>query len=349
MELFIKKSNKINTLNFSKNTTNNYFEIFYFDINIPYVIIKTYKNKKLIKSDRIDLDQSQVEKGVITNYNEIVNYIHSHVSSDKNEKGKLNKYFIDLKIASSSIFKSVISLPKISFLKALQLKQKELRDSFEKYSKNYTIIENKYYYDLGVVYNEHFLKNSIIKNWKEIANITNTKLSSIQLFSGFLFSSIKDESTYNFVFKKNEEDKSKELSKLTNYVIVYISEGVTTFVLVNDNQLINTYSFKYKNIDEIVKTFALTISKHEFEFAKKKIEDVFVDSDTNINLGKYIRHVNVHNIHFRWKDSPVLDIQEAGVNEETKEGTTEVELKNTEENVEQNEVVDSNVKEDLDE
>ncbi len=158
---------------------------------------------------------------------------------------------------------------------------------------------------------------------------------------------MKDESTYNFVFKKNEEDKSKELSKLTNYVIIYINEGVTTFVLVNDNQLINTYSFKYKNIDEIVKTFALTISKHEFEFAKRKIEDVFVDSDTNINLGKYIRHVNVHNIRFLWKDSPILDIQEAGVNEETKEETTEVELKTTQELVEQNEVIDT--KEDLNE
>ncbi len=314
MELFVHKSNKTDTLNFSKKTTNNYFEIFYFNEDISYIIIKTFKAKKLVNINRINLEESQVEKGVITNYNEVVNYIYEFITNNKNEKGKLEKYFIDLKICSSSIFKTTISLPKISFFKATKLKLKELRDGFEKYGKNYSLIEDKYNYDLGVVYNEYFLKNTIIKNWKEIANITNTKLSSIQLFQGFLFDSMKNESNYNFEFKLDEEDISKDLSKLSNYALIYTKEGISTFILVNDHQLINAYSFKYKNIDDILKKFILTISKYEFEFSKRKIEDIFIESDIDLNISKFIKKVKVHNIHFNWDDIVIEEEPEINVN-----------------------------------
>ena len=296
MGLFINKNNNTSSIKILNKTANNYLEVFLFDINNPYVVIKKYNHNKLESINRLDLEPSQLENAVILNYNKIVGLINSLITNDSNTNEKPKKYFIDLKICSQTIFKSVISLPKINIFKAMALKQKEIKESFDKYNKKYLLIEDMYSYDLGIVYNEYFINNDILKNWQEIAKITNTKISSLQLFSGYLYSNIKN-LNYDFIDVVDDIEK-KKLSKLSDYSVIYIKEGVAIFLLVNDNQLINAYTLKYENIEEIVKKYILIIGKFECEFSKRKIETLYINSDIETKFSDYFKNINLYQIKF---------------------------------------------------
>ena len=305
MGLFINKNNNTSSIKILNKTANNYLEVFLFDINNPYVVIKKYNHNKLESINRLDLEPSQLENAVILNYNKIVELINSFITNDSNTNEKPKKYFIDLKICSQTIFKSVISLPKINIFKAMTLKQKEIKESFDKYNKKYLLIEDMYSYDLGIVYNEYFINNDILKNWQEIAKITNTKISSLQLFSGYLYSNIKN-LNYDFIDVVDEIEK-KKLSKLSDYSVIYIKEGVAIFLLVNDNQLINAYTLKYENIEEIVKKYILIIGKFECEFSKRKIETLYIDSDIETKFNDYFKNINLYQIKLNCFD--LMDIE----------------------------------------
>ena len=305
MGLFINKNNNTSSIKILNKTANNYLEVFLFDINNPYVVIKKYNHNKLESINRLDLEPSQLENAVILNYNKIVELINSFITNDSNTNEKPKKYFIDLKICSQTIFKSVISLPKINIFKAMTLKQKEIKESFDKYNKKYLLIEDMYSYDLGIVYNEYFINNDILKNWQEIAKITNTKISSLQLFSGYLYSNIKN-LNYDFIDVVDDIEK-KKLSKLSDYSVIYIKEGVAIFLLVNDNQLINAYTLKYENIEEIVKKYILIIGKFECEFSKRKIETLYIDSDIETKFNDYFKNINLYQIKLNCFD--LMDIE----------------------------------------
>ncbi len=305
MGLFINKNNNTSSIKILNKTANNYLEVFLFDINNPYVVIKKYNHNKFESINRLDLEPSQLENAVILNYNKIVGLINSLITNDSNTNEKPKKYFIDLKICSQTIFKSVISLPKINIFKAMTLKQKEIKESFDKYNKKYLLIEDMYSYDLGIVYNEYFINNDILKNWQEIAKITNTKISSLQLFSGYLYSNIKN-LNYDFIDVVDDIEK-KKLSKLSDYSVIYIKEGVAIFLLVNDNQLINAYTLKYENIEEIVKKYILIIGKFECEFSKRKIETLYIDSDIETKFNDYFKNINLYQIKLNCFD--LMDIE----------------------------------------
>ncbi len=301
MELFMKKNKNISTINFFKKKSPNYFEVFYFDVYEPFILVKLYKNKELIDIKRLELKDIQIDGGVILNKENIISTISEQLKEfGTNNKGT-EKYFLDLKICSTSIFKSTISLPKISFFKAFQLKQKELKNSFDKYGKYYKLIEDKYNYNLGIVYNEYFIDNNIIKNWLEISKALDIKLSSIQLFSGYLFEKVKEN---NFKIKDDSlQDQVKKVLKNGDFALIHIYNGIANFILSREKEITNTYAFSYSNLADIINKFILIIGKHEFEFEKKMIKNIIVDSDITIDLKSYIKNADIYYVDIDISDT----------------------------------------------
>lgn len=278
--MFNTKSKKLCTIKYLNTISNNYLDVFYFDILNPLIIIRVYKNKTLVEIKSIELKEVQLDSGVILNIEYIISKIAELIPDIKK-----SKYFMNLKISSTNIFKSSISLPKVSFLREFQLKQKELKDNFFKYDKYYKLIENKYRHNLGVVYNEYFLDNNMINNWLEISKSLNIKLASIQLFPAYLFETLQSFDT-----------KEKEVLKTGDFAFIHIYNGSATFILSSSNELSNTYTFDFSSKEEIINKFILVIGKHEFSFEKKKINNIFVDSDIEIDLKEYLEDVNIYNV-----------------------------------------------------
>ena len=296
MCLFTKNKFNTGSIKLNKKNKMNHLDIFYFAFkNNPYILIKKYEGNKFINIKEIRLNNDQINNnGVILNKEFII---------DKVKELDMNKGSINLYIDTLNTFKTIISLPKISMGKAQKLKKKELKNSFDKYSKNYHLIESKYSYNLGIVYEEYFISNELIKNWLEISKGSNLRLSSISLFSDFLFNSfinkkyeLKDETIQEGKEEVLKEKKKKE--KKGDFSIIHIFNGIVTFILSSSNQLIDTYSFEFVNEDDLIKKFIIIIGKHEIEFEKKLIKDIYLDSDISLSLNESFKDINIHPIHF---------------------------------------------------
>lgn len=323
--------NKTSVIKFKNQNKDNRLEIIYFDMGKPFIFIKMFNKNKLINTKEIPILNSQIENGIILNTESIIQELKELV-------GK-TRYSIELKIASSTVFRTVISLPKVSKSKAEKLKKKEIKDSYGKFNKNYRMVEDKYHYNLGVVYEETFINNDVIKNWVEISKGSNLKLSTIQIFNGYLFDLIKDKKDFRLLdpvnkiesvsisnnkSKKNKIIKlnKKKKGKMLDFALIYIKNGVATFILSSSSQLINGYSFEYTSEEEIIKKFLLVIGKHEIEFEKKQIEDIYVESDINLSLNEVFKDIQIHNIHFLTfdgVDNNTISRIEEGVEESSNE------------------------------
>lgn len=309
MSLFKNKNkNKTSVIKFKNANKNNHLEIIYFDMGKPFIFIKVFNKNKLKNTKEIPILNTQIENGIILNTESIIQELKELV-------GK-TKYSIDLKIASSTIFRSVISLPKVSANKAEKLKKKEIKDSYGKFNKNYRMIEDKYHYNLGVVYEETFINNDVVKNWIEISKGSNLRLSTIQIFNGYLFDLIRDKKDFRLIDpvsqiesvsivnnkkskkKKNKNKNKRKKNKMPDFALIYVKNGVASFVLSSSSQLINGYSFEYTSEEEIIKKFLLIIGKHEIEFEKKPIEDIYIESDIDLSLNETFKDIQIHNIHF---------------------------------------------------
>ena len=65
--MFNTKSKKLCTIKYLNTISNNYLDVFYFDILNPLIIIRVYKNKTLVEIKSIELKEVQLDSGVILN------------------------------------------------------------------------------------------------------------------------------------------------------------------------------------------------------------------------------------------------------------------------------------------
>lgn len=298
MNLF--NTNKTNTtsIRFNKKNKKSYLDIFYFNMgNNPYILIKEFKENKLINTKEIKLNKEDIDlKGSISDTGLIINELK--------ELKMLKGSTIDLKIDSLNIFKSIVSLPRISSSKANTLKKKEIKNSFDKYSKSYHMLEDKYTYEFGIIYEEYFISNELIRNWVEISKRSNLRLSSLSLFSNFLFNefvnkkyrSLEEIKEEDIEVKENKNKKKKD--KIVDFSVIHVLNNVVTFILSSSLQLIDSYSFEFKNEDDLIKKYITIIGKHEIEFEKKLIKDIYLDSDTKLSLNESFKDIKIHPIQF---------------------------------------------------
>lgn len=300
MKLFKRKNKSKNVIVFGRKNKKNRLEVYFLDYNKPFLYAKLYSKNKLVSEKELYINKDQIENGKIINVIAVI---------DQLKDLSKTKCSIDLIISSSMFFDSIISLPKISNRKIELLKRKEIKNNFEKYKNSYHLTEDKYAYNLGNIYTEHFISNDLINNWIEIAKGLNGKLSSITLFGNYLYNHIKNLQIQNISSviveekkkNKNRDKKSKnkaKVNKVADYAFIYIYKNIATFIFTSNNQLSTFYSFSFNSMDEIITTFLLVIGKREIEFEKKTIKHIFFDTDISLEkLINDLKDISFHEKH----------------------------------------------------
>ncbi len=211
-------------------------------------------NKSTTSTFMIELDDYIMEDGVPKNLEALADRIKYEVGDKKIPP-------ITLLLRCEETYKSISTLPPMGSLKANALFAKEQKAA--RVNPNYVIATNFFHHTLGYIYNIYFMPKRVIDAFKKLAKLLNTKIRVAEPFGFHYNQSINHNGTYaNF----------------------YICKRVCTLTLVANKTLVSSYDFAFENERDIITQFLLVISKHEFELAHKKIQQVYVESDEEINI-----------------------------------------------------------------
>ena len=211
-------------------------------------------NRSTTSTFMIELDDYVMEDGVPKNLEALADRIKYEVGDKKIPP-------ITLLLRCEETYKSICTLPPMGSLKANALFAKEQKAA--RVNPNYVIATNFFHHTLGYIYNIYFMPKRVIDAFKKLAKLLNTKIKVAEPFGFHYNQSINSNGTYaNF----------------------YICKRVCTLTLVANKTLVSAYDFAFENERDIISQFLLVISKHEFELAHKKIQQVYVESDEEINI-----------------------------------------------------------------
>ena len=210
--------------------------------------------KSTTRNLMIELDDYLMENGIPKNMEAIADRIKHEVGSQKIPP-------ITLLLRCEETYKSVFTLPTMNRLKANAMYAKEQKAS--KVNPNYVTASNVFQHSLGYIFNTYFMPKHVFDAFKKLAKLLGTKIRVVQPFG--------------FQLKKT-------LNYGGTYAYFYIFNKVCTMLLVANKSLVSVYDFPFESEKDIVSQFLLVISKHEFEFAHKKIQRFHVDSDEEINI-----------------------------------------------------------------
>lgn len=232
----------------------------YCDFGVPYVKVTAYSSVgKKEKCILIELNNSQVIDGEIIDTEYIIGAIQQKFTTI---------YPITLLLSISEMYKTVYSLPKMPTFRARMLYNAYCKKSNDK--TEYTAMSDHYQHSLGHIFNTYFIPNNIINCFKVIAKGCNAKIKDVQLLGDFF----KD-----------------WLNVKGDYAYFYIRRSVCTMILVVNNALITVFEFAFDDVSEIANMFMLVVSKHEFEFGRRKITQYKVDSDIEFDLGLGLKRI----------------------------------------------------------
>lgn len=202
----------------------------------------------------IELEDYLMEDGIPKNPEAIADRI-------RHEVGRKKIPPITLLLRCEETYKSIFTLPSMSRMKANSLYSKEKKAV--KVNPNYVIASNDFHHSLGYIYNTYFMPKHVIDTFKKIAKLLGTKLEVVEPYGFFLKRSLNYGDTYAYF---------------------YICRKVCTLLLVVNKSLVSVYDFAFENERDLLSQFLLVISKHEFEFAHKKIQRFHVEADEEIQL-----------------------------------------------------------------
>lgn len=202
----------------------------------------------------IELDDYLMEDGVPKNLESIADRIKYEVGGRKLPP-------ITLYLRCEETYKRVFTLPGMARMKAEALFAKEKKAI--KVNPNYAIATNVFHHSLGYIYNTYFMPRHVVDAFKKLAKLLGTRIRAAEPFGFHL---------------------KKTLNYTGTYAYFHIFKRVCTMLLIVNKSLVSVYDFAFENEKDIVRKFLLVMSKHEFEFAHKKIQRFHVDSDEEINI-----------------------------------------------------------------
>jgi hypothetical protein len=128
---------------------------------------------------------------------------------------------------------------------------------------NYTTASNVFHHPLGYIFNTYFMPKRVFDAFKKLAKLLGTKICAVEPFGFHL---------------------KKTLNYGGTYAYFYVFRKVCTWLLVVNKSLVSVYDFEFENERDLISQFLCVISKHEFEFAHKKIQRFPVDADEEIQI-----------------------------------------------------------------
>lgn len=243
--------------------TKNKLVIHYNNIANPFMTLYLYKNDKLVINETYMFDEHEIMNGLPVNINKVADIISEYVTKIDN---------IQLAVSSENTFKTTISLPKISKMKAKKLYRNEIKNEQGDFKGDYIPFYEYHVHSLGYIFYTYFIPVNIVNTFVKVAALLKTKLTKVDLFSHFLFNNVR--------------------SKIENDFILHYDEfGVSTFVLSYDNSFSSGVSFP-TNVNKMNLYYVSSIVKHAFELEKKELNIIYsnnVESVKELNEAKEIK------------------------------------------------------------
>ena len=212
-------------------------------------------NKSTTQNLTIELDDYLLEDGIPKNTEAIADRIRSEAGDRKIPP-------ITLLLRCDETYKRIFTLPSMAKLKADAIFAKEVLLA-NRSNLNYVTEHNVFQHSLGYIYNTYFMPKEVVDAFKKLAKLLGTKISVAEPFGFHL---------------------KKSLNYGGTYAYFYICRKVCTLLLIVNKSLVSVYDFTFENERDLVNQFLLVISKHEFEFAHKKIQRFHIESDEEIHI-----------------------------------------------------------------
>ncbi len=220
-----------------------------------YLKLHVPADKKSTARDlMIELDDYLMEDGIPKNLEAIADRI-------KFEVGDKAIPPITLLLRCEETYKTIFTLPTMSRLKANALFAKEQKA--EKVNPKYVTVSNVFPHSLGYIFNTYYLPKHVIDAFKKLARLLDTKIRVAEPFGFHLKNTLSYGGTYAYF---------------------YVCQKVCTLLLVVNKSLVSVYDFAFKTERDLISQFLLVISKHEFEFAHKKIQRFHVEADEELHI-----------------------------------------------------------------
>ena len=244
--------------------------IHYNTINHPFVKIFYYVNNELIKSNKLDLADYEIDGLVPSGINRIASFITEN-SEDYST--------FELLVSCDRIFKTTNAFPKMNRFKLLQLYSQEINQSIPDYKEKYTTSISLYNSPSNSIYYTYFIPIEIVNYFNKVAKAIKSRCSGIEIYSHYLFESLAEHIKDDFVLHYANEEFS-------SVILSYDGVFTTYYNTSNDeDEIMNKYvSFISKHLLELEKRDVLNFYSNKKELVKFMGDDV---KDVEIDFSKY--------------------------------------------------------------
>ena len=220
--------------------------IHYNTINKPFVEVYYYVNNELIKHNKLELMEYEIDGLVPSGYNRIASFITENSDDYSN---------FELIVSNDRVFKTTNAYPKMNKFKMLQLYSQEINQSVPGYKDKYSTSISAYNGEQSSIYYTYFIPIEILNYFNKIAKSIKSRCTGVELYSHYIFKSVSEHIKDDFV--------------------LHYANDVFSTVILSYNGVFTTYYNALNDEQEIRTKYVSFISKHLLELEKKDTNNFY--------------------------------------------------------------------------
>jgi len=223
------------------NNVNPGFEFLYFNTQ-----------KKLVKSEKVRLDEDQFEDGLPISSLNLQALLKSYVP----ERVKNVTVLLD----SDKIYKVTNVYPKINRFKLKNIYQRDIKQSYGNTKEKHHTFVQEYHNNVETIIYTYFVPNNLYNFATKLARTLNLKVDVIDIYGKFLLDNISKNANGNFLYAYEHND-------VITLIVSYdgLLTGMSTFE--NDEKVLDRYVYGVG-------------MKHFYELEKESVEKLLTNSKT---------------------------------------------------------------------
>lgn len=239
--------------------------VHYNTINKPFVEVYYYVNNELVKHNRLELMDYEIDGLVPSGYNRVASFITENSDDYSN---------FELVVSSDRIFKTTNAYPKMNKFKMLQLYSQEINQSVPGYKDKYSTSISVYNGEQSSIYYTYFIPIEIIQYFNKIAKSIKSRCAGVEIYSHFIFKSVSEHIKDDFV--------------------LHYSNDVFSSVILSYNGVFTTYFNAINDEQEIMTKYVSYISKHLLELEKKDTSNFYSNNKELVKfMGEDVKDIEI--------------------------------------------------------
>ena len=223
------------------NNVNPGFEFLYFN-----------NQKKLVRSEKVRLDEDQFEDGLPISSLNLQSLLKSYIP----ERVKNVTVLLD----SDKIYKATNVYPKINRFKLNSIYQRDIKQSYGNTKEKHHTFVQEYHNNVETIIYTYFVPNNLYNFATKLARTLNLKVDVIDIYGKFLLDNISKNASGNFLYAYEHND-------VITLIVSYdgLLTGMSTFE--NDEKVLDRYVYGVG-------------MKHFYELEKESVEKLLTNSKT---------------------------------------------------------------------